>query len=153
MISIGAFAILPLTMPAVETVLAAPESVTRKEHLPLPQRSDVPPLLPFRDPFVPDQEAYTPAGSSTEEMLRGVNVVLPPNAGAQNQGALPGSGVGLTLRAVVIGTDAKALVESSGEVRLVSVGDRLGDAFVIAIQRDGLKLSNGLRLTIDGTQR
>lgn len=53
--------------------------------------------------------------------------------------------------AVITGTEARALIEENGNVRLVRVGDVISGSRVTAISRPGVRLANGAFLTLDGS--
>jgi hypothetical protein len=127
----GACAVLPLTMPPQS--FAAQASVEARAPLAavpsLPAAIAFPPLDLARDPFVPD-------GDPQEAAL-----------GAVAAGAVAGDG-GASLRAIVLGDDPRALLETTGDVRVLGIGDSLGDDRIVSIDASGVGLSSGKRLTL-----
>lgn len=105
---------------------------------------------PFAEPWSVLQNAGVYAGSS----LIGMHVVagtpfisgLPPNAGAA-QTPLGSDRASALLVAVASGPDARALVEIGGTLRIVAIGDHLGESVVTKIGTTGIVLSDGERLT------
>ena len=53
-----------------------------------------------------------------------------------------------TVRAVVVGAQARALVEGAGGLRVIRIGDVVDGATVRMIRADGVWLSNGLVLVL-----
>ena len=72
---------------------------------------------------------------------------LPANAGAGMMTLGP-SFTGLRVSAVVIGVHPTAIIVDGTVSRLVTVGDRVGDARVTTIDASGIDLSDGRRLAL-----
>jgi hypothetical protein len=149
MLCCGALVLLPLTG---ETHGVA--SAQGTDVMPEPHRFEVPKALTFpgvavmRDPFVADPAALPLSGGVR---FNGggsdIGIVLPPNAGAD--GILPApTASGIVVRAVVIGSESRALVDSGDGVHVFSIGDRIGNATIVGIDRSGVTLSTGVRLTL-----
>lgn len=114
------------------------------------------PLSVARDPFVPEVAVQpAPADAAADSRVVGMHVTqgdsmgfaLPGNrraVGAPSQGtaALP------SITAVVTGPSPRALVDDGDRVRVVGVGDRLAGSRVAAISGAGVRLRNGLLLTL-----
>jgi hypothetical protein len=127
--SVASLIILPLTDMSPVTASAGmqiADGVKRLPNAPLPL--SFPPIPLDRDPFVADADAQMP--------LQG------------DRGRIDEAGTAAVLRAVVTGTEPRALVELGSTVRVVGIGDRLGGATVTAITRTGLLLSSGIELPL-----
>lgn len=99
-----------------------------------------PQLASVRDPFALPQRAHS-------RDVTGMRVVQGASTGIR----VPGAGVRVT--AIVEGSDARALVEENGSVRVIRTGDVLGGSTVRAILRNGVRLRNGTFIGIaDGPQ-
>jgi hypothetical protein len=131
MLILGAAAVLPLTTQS-SSVAGAADVHTQSlgAGLVLPARLTFPGFSVSRDPFVPAQ--------AVREKLAGT--AMPTSAG-------PGSGT-VIVRAIVLGDPARALVEESGTVQIIAVGDRIGELRVIAITAAGITLSDGSHLML-----
>ncbi len=103
-----------------------------------------------RDPFVPDlAEAGVPAHDVSPDEEK-IGMALPPNEGASNM-PLPSASEGAAVpivRAVILGTQSKALVDIAGQVRILGIGDKIGVSTVTAVDANGLSLNNGSRLVL-----
>jgi len=156
MLVVGAVGVLPLTMQSSSVAGAADARTSlRASAFELPPRLSFPAYSVSRDPFVPEpairaklaRDAFR-IGQSGE-----IGMTSPPNTGAA-QGGLP-MGATATLqtapvvRAIVMGDPARALVEEGGGVRVLGVGDRVGELSVVAITADGITLSDGTRLRLE----
>ncbi len=110
------------------------------------------PLL-LRDPFLAPAGAARPIAYRKGEAVDGFpNMVLPPNAGAGPPpfDPLPATA---TVRAVVLGSESRALVTVGAEANIVGVGDRLDGATITRITPVGVVLSNGSTLGLEGERR
>lgn len=147
-LSLGSASLLPLTAQSAldggvtETALAAPV-VPR-----IPGALTFPEIKVARDPFVP-----LPAVSDARENLaptQTADIILPPNAGAEQMPGLSVAGEAGTpvVRAVVLGPQSRALIEDGGSVKVLGVGDALGNATISAIDSTGIELSTGTRLLL-----
>ncbi len=92
-----------------------------------PANLPFPPIPLDRDPFVPD----------------GSEIALASQSLSRNEGA-----TGVVLRAVVTGIEPRALIEAGSTVRVVGVGDKLGNATITEINKTEVVLSNGLELPL-----
>lgn len=93
-----------------------------------------------RDPFVPFPGDVTSTGASGDDST----FALPPNDAASGlPTGVPRTGSAPTLRAIIVGTAPKALVDIAGRPTLVSVGSQLFRSTVVSIQKDGIVLANG----------
>jgi hypothetical protein len=123
MLILGGVAVLPLTTQgsSVAGAAGAPpqaENVT----LAIPARLTFPGFSVNRDPFVPNH--------AVREKREGAPAAAP------------------VIRAVVLGNPARALVEEDGTVRVLAVGDRIGDLRVTAITAGGVTLSDGTHVPL-----
>ena len=156
----GAIGVLPLT---TQTSLVAGAADVRAQNdrsgLDLPPRLTFPAYSVSRDPFVPEQSirAKFEGGALRDGQAGEIGVVLPPNAGAaqngpiaQLNGASPSAPV---VRAIVLGNPARALVEDAGSVRVLGIGDRIGELAVAAKTADGVTISDGTRLMLNIAHR
>jgi hypothetical protein len=75
-----------------------------------------------------------------------IGVVLPPNDGAEG-GTTQG---GIIVRAIVVGDNARALVDLGGTVRILGVGDAIGDQKIAAITSRSVTLGDGTSLPLVG---
>jgi hypothetical protein len=147
MLATGALCILPLTTQSSPVAGAAGiRDVSNGARLVVPARLTFPAYEVNRDPFVPDAT-----------MRSKLDVALPPTAAAL-QGGIPvaipaGSSIGPVLRAVVLGDPPRALVEAGGMVRVLGVGDRLGDRAIVGITAGRVTFSDGSALILDGTHK
>lgn len=156
MLIIGAIGILPLTTQSSSVAGAADERAqSYKSGLALPPRLTFPEYSISRDPFVPEQPTRAKLEGSALRVGQGseIGVVLPPNAGALQNGPIPpligASPSAPIVRAVILGNPPRALVEDGGTVRVLGIGDRIGELAVAGITADGITLSDGSRLTLD----
>ncbi|MGD0969381.1 MAG: hypothetical protein ABR949_13970 [Candidatus Aquilonibacter sp.] len=140
MLILGGVAVLPLTTQGSSVAGAAGTTLqTETLRLPIPTRLTFPGFSASRDPFVPDEEVR-------EKLDAAIHI---PSASLQTsaQGATP------VIRAVVLGNPARALVEEDGTVRVLAVGDRIGDLRVTAIAAGGITLSDGTHMPLTVAQR
>jgi hypothetical protein len=138
----AAFALLPTQAGSRLGPPAAPLRAAPHDAPALPR-----PIVPLRDPFVPRVDETPPVPARI--------TALPPNAGA---GPFPFAAVPAAthLLAVVTGPQPRALVDETGQTRLLSIGARLGAARITAIDADGVTLDDGRHLTLaadDGGRR
>ncbi len=161
MLVAGSLCVLPLTTQSSPIAGAASiRDITQDPNLVPPARLTFPAYEISRDPFVPEGAIgakLDDAASMSVGQSREIGVVLPANAGALPSGipaSLPAtSGIGPVLRAIVLGDPARALVEVGGAVRILGVGDRLGDLTVIGIAQGRVSLSDGSALILDGEHK
>lgn len=101
-----------------------------------------------RDPF----DGGEPAGGAAAVAATPSGDVprpLPPNRGAQDlPSGLPLGPPQARVTAVATGAHPSALLEEAGQVRLVTVGDRVGAASVSRIDAGGVHLSDGSVLAL-----
>jgi hypothetical protein len=101
-------------------------------------------VVPRRNPF--DGETLSSAESTSPPLplppVPAVLAPLPPNAGI----AAGGSAERLT--AIVSGTHPYALLEAANGTRVVTVGERIGGAPILAIGIDGVRLGDGRTLSV-----
>lgn len=105
-----------------------------------------------RDPFIADIQETPPPDSSVAGMQvvqgQSMGFVLPANrvaSGAPNQGAAFGLP---TVRAIVTGLSAHALIEENARARVVGVGDVVAGSPIAAIEAGGIRLKNGTIFTL-----
>jgi hypothetical protein len=160
MLIIGAIGVLPLTTQSSSVAGAADvRAQSDQSGLALPPRLTFPAYSVSRDPFVPEQSIRAKFEGSALRVGQGseIGVVLPPNAGAEQNGTIaPLNGASPSapiVRAIVLGDPARALVEVGGTVRVLGIGDRIGELAVAGITADGITLSDGTRLTLDVAHR
>jgi hypothetical protein len=141
MLILGGVAVLPLTTQGSSVAGAAGTTLqTETLRLPIPTRLTFPGFSASRDPFVPDEEV--------REKLENAAIHIPrASLETSAQGAAP------VIRAVVLGNPARALVEEDGTVRVLAVGDRIGDLRVTAIAAGGITLSDGTHMLLTVAQR
>lgn len=155
---IGAIGVLPLTTQSSSVAGAADVRAQNDQSgLGLPPRLTFPAYSVSRDPFVPEPSIRAKLEGSASRNGQGgeIGVVLPLNAGAAQtgptgNGASPSAPI---VRAIVLGNPARALVEDAGTVRVLGIGDRIGELAVAAITVDGVTLSDGTRLMLDDAHR
>jgi len=155
MLVLGSVAVLPLTIQASSVAVAAREPA-RVENVTLttPARLTFPGFSIRRDPFVPDEAVREKLEGAAMHVGEGddLGMALPPNAGAAGTvvaSPLRGApAIAPSVRAVVLGDPARALVEENGSVRVLGIGDRIGDLRVIAIGSGGIALSDGTHLLL-----
>lgn len=102
-----------------------------------------------RDPFTPDRpqivqrELGNPSAEIGMQVQQGapIGIVLPPNRGAAGQAEFNS----ITIRAIIVGRQANALVEEGGSVRVVSVGDTIAGRRVLSIGAAGVRVAGGAR--------
>ena len=145
MLGCGAVGVLPLTAQSSLIAGAASEPIPiERSSINVPDRLIFPAFEIARDPFVPDHRAFQGTAGSEP------SIVLPPNAGAT--GPLP-TQADAVVRAIVVGDPARALIESGGSIRVLGVGDRLGELRVVQITSSGVVMSDGSHLLFEGDQR
>ncbi|HTX57047.1 MAG TPA: hypothetical protein VMD47_08070 [Candidatus Acidoferrales bacterium] len=136
MLTAGSLAVLPLTAQSsfVAGAASAQETI-RNGELATPARLTFPAYAIDRDPFVPDANVRAFESADADARM------------AAQPGSTP------VVRAVIVGAQARALVEIDGTVRVLSVGDALGASRIAAIDASGLMLADGSHLALDGTRR
>jgi hypothetical protein len=145
MIGCGAIAVFPLTAQNSLVAGAASESIRiERSRISAPDRLSFPAFEIVRDPFVPAGRAFQRTAGSEP------SIVLPPNAGAMGPVSAQGD---VVVRAIVVGDPARALIESGGSIRVLGIGDRLGDLRVREITSAGVVMSDGSHLLFEGEQR
>lgn len=97
----------------------------------LPERLDYQPFTIARDPFVPDASAIDRSE-------------LQNSAEKTKETDMP------IVRAVILGPQSRALVETGGAVKVFSLGERIAGATIVRIDRDGIRLADGRLLRIEG---
>lgn len=157
-----ALCILPLTTQS-STVAGATgvRDVSMDSNLIVPAHLTFPAYEVGRDPFVPEAAVRAKFNGGVLPMgdgqSSGIGIVLPPNAGASQGGVppaiLPGSTMGPVVRAIVLGDPPRALVEAGGTVRVLGIGDRLGDLTVVGIAAGRVTLSDGAALILGGEHK
>jgi hypothetical protein len=123
----AAVGIIPLTVPSSFSAGAATAPMEHAAQV----GNDLgkllfPAIALGRDPFVPDAAFAASDGAAEHPQDTGSPIV----------------------RAVVSGAQAHALIEVAGVVRVVSIGDAVGNATVTAIVADAVLLSSGTRLPL-----
>ncbi len=75
----------------------------------------------------------------------GIGLPLPPGSAAPGgQGASPPPpGAGMTVGAIIGGSERVAIIQNQGETFTVGVGDHVGDAVVVEIQTDKVVMRKG----------
>ncbi len=108
-------------------------------------------IVAARDPFSPDRSVIETSGVGiSTENSGNLGIILPPNAGASGvpiSGPVAPDSVPI-VRAVVLGPQSRALVESSGTVQVLGVGDSLSGEAITAIDARGIILADGSRLPL-----
>lgn len=98
------------------------------------QSTPAPPVVVVRDPFLNETQdvsaAQKPVGA----------------AGAPSHG-FP------VVRAVISGTQPRALVDQDGSIRIVAIGDRIAGARIEAIFARSIRLANGVTLELKDNVR
>ena len=128
MIATAGLAVLPCTLPPSSFAASAdvPQAMHRESLPPVPGRMAFPDIAITRDPFEPNARVLARNGI----------------ADARAGEALP------VVRAVVTGAQPRALVETSGVVRVLAVGDSIGADTVTEIDANGIALSSGIHLPL-----
>ena len=67
--------------------------------------------------------------------------------------ASPAETRGLSLQAVVLGSEPHALLESDGSVHVVGIGDSIAGERIVAIDAAGVTLESGKRLSLPRARR
>lgn len=120
------------------------------------------PMPVSRDPFVPDRLITLPApaafsSSPNSESVVGMQVTqgestgiaLPSNRGALGTPVTDSSLALPSVRAIVTGGgSAHALVDDGAHVSVVGVGDKLDGSKITSIDATGVRLANGMLLTL-----
>jgi len=164
----GAFAAAYVTTP----IAARSAADWRPAIAPLPEPAHEPPpfavVLPRRDPFAGAPDAAAAGSTRSEDARLSYSLPrdvpsaapwphalepLPPNAGAPAASPpfpVPVAAQPLSARitALVTGAHPYALVDDGGTTRLVTLGDRIGDAIVAAISAAGVRLADGRTLPL-----
>jgi len=120
-----ALGVLPVTGRVSATASAAAVGPEREETVAAaPGKLVFPSYSLGRDPFVPavSEASRTEAADPTPS--------------------------GPIVRAIVTGSQPRALIEIGGSVRMIAVGDRVGEAIVLSIDSEGVSLSGSVRLPI-----
>jgi hypothetical protein len=160
----AAFAVAPVVARGAAAVPATPVPIS-----PSPVPASLAVVLPRRDPFAgalpPFRRSASPSSdASSVTPPRAVPLAPAPQFPAAAMPLTAPSGM-LTapsrpldqparafdprVTAVVTGAHSSALLDEGGSTRLVTVGDRIGDDRIVAIDLDGVLLARGtlLRLT------
>ncbi len=160
MIVCGGTAILPFTVPPTSaTARAQSANHTSPISVPdLPGKLEFPAISVERDPFVSDAppasaQARLPFSADNSPTMDDIGIVLPPNDGARSATPVMSAPGIPVVRGVVLGDVPEALVDFGSGVKVVSVGDSIGNDNVRTIDAGGVTLSSGLRLRIAGTPR
>ncbi len=162
MLITGALFVLPVTTQSSSVAGAAGvRDLTSDANLVVPAHLTFPAYEISRDPFVPAGPMRAKLDGDAAAMSAGpsgdIGVVLPPNAGASQSGVPagvpPGPTMASILRAIVLGDPPRALVEVGGTVRIVGVGDHLGELTIVGIAPGHVALSDGSLLILDGAHR
>jgi len=145
----GAFAAAPLTVYGAAGT-TAPIVAARTPAKPV----RIVTVVPRRDPFAGGlppvvQSVARPAIGPPLPPIPPAFGPLPPNAGARSGlvPLMPAEHVS----AIVIGAPPYALIDDGSTTHLVTLGDRLGDATIVAIDAAGVHLTGGTTLSV--TQR
>lgn len=149
MLVCGAVAVLPATI-APTSIIAQASSSQRYARFvvpDVPRRLEFPTISVKRDPFVADGSDQ-PVGQGQP-----IDIVLPANAGADEQSVQRASGRAPVVRGVVLGDAPQALIDAGSGVKIFALGDRLGDDTIRAIDAVGVTLSNGTVLRIVKVQQ
>lgn len=153
----GAFVTTPIVAHGAGSVVADPlPPVT-----PLSARTAFADVMPQRDPFSGGDPPAAPSGAAAPPSPVTVPVPpqppfpaalrpLPPNAGA-GDGAFPFATATHsmpTVTAVITGPHPFALVDASGTTRVMTIGDAVDGAAIVAIGGDGVRLVGGTLLPL-----
>ena len=151
MLACGSLSLLPLTAESSSgaaaeigaSALSAAKSIE-------PESSPIPNISLRRDPFVPDATVAAAASEATARSYGSIGGSLPPNAGASDVSLIGNLGTSGTpiVRAVILGARSKALVEMSGEVQVLGVGDAVGGSAIASVDDRGIVLSSGERILL-----
>jgi hypothetical protein len=142
----GGAAILPLTV-SPTSLAASAQSAPRYSQISVPavpSRLAFPAISVERDPFVPDLAAVpNPPSPPFVAVHQGdsIAVELAPKAGGSDSS-------GPFVRGIVLGDEPQVLMELGGTVKVLGIGDAVGDQKIAAIDGDGVTLSNGVRLRL-----
>ncbi len=142
MMCCGSIATLPLTVQSTSTARAEDVRLQPDTEISsLPPAAAMPRMTISRDPFEPDVAALPITTDNTTigtRVTQGEDISHTPLAKAQR----------LVVRAIVVGAHSRALVEAGGTVRVLGVGDHVGEATVTAIDSTGIVLSSGLKFPL-----
>jgi len=111
--------------------------------------------IPARDPFFADA-SFAP-GATQSATVRGTSGAAPGAGGGQfattnvpDVAALGGAAANVGIMATIVSdSDAYALVEEGGSVRVAHVGDALGGSAIMKITDTMVLLANGVRISLD----
>jgi hypothetical protein len=147
-LTLGALSLLPLTAPSSLDAAAEAGSLTAAPVLPdPPARQRVARVELTRDPFAAENAIDAPNETTPADASEAA--LLPPNGGASLAGAMTENGAAI-VRAIILGPQARALVESGNDVRILGVGDALGASSVSSIDAAGIVLRSGVRIPLAG---
>jgi hypothetical protein len=134
MMTCGAALVLPLTAQTSSAAGAQDVQAAAMDRfaLTVPRKLTFPTYSVSRDPFVPGV-AHTTVVTGTGAGYNGEQTAVP------------------IVRGIVVGDPERALVEIGGVVRVVGVGDRVGDATIENISSVGVVLSDGTQLHLEGS--
>jgi hypothetical protein len=104
-------------------------------------------IVPNGDPFAPRASDPEPVRETAIAPFPGI-APLPANAGAGRLPLAPILGTPISISATILGPHPSALVVDDRATRLVTVGDRVAGARIVAIAADGITLDDGRRLTL-----
>lgn len=122
------------------------------------------PVVALRDPFAeprPHTLAIAAPGAAPSPAARAVGErldVLPSNLTHDTIPALPGTPADATageprVTAVVTGPHPYAMLDTGGVHEIKGLGERVGGVVIVAIDIDGVRLSDGRRLLVDPAVR
>jgi len=108
-------------------------------------------IRPNGDPFVPRADDPEPMRNLAIAEFPGI-APLPANAGAGRLPLAAVLGPPAFVSATILGPHPSALVVDDRTTRLVTVGDRVAGARIVAITADGITLDDGRRLTLSSVR-
>lgn len=142
MLVLSAASVLPLTVQGSSVASAREMTPAAAHSVPSPPGPlTFPTFTITRDPFQSDRVT-----SNAPSPNDSIGIVLPPNIGAAADDG------GVSVRAIVMGARARALVDFGGKVEVLGVGDALGDLKIAAIDARGVVLSDGSRIALEGAR-
>jgi hypothetical protein len=103
-------------------------------------------------PIAPRNDAFVPRATLDDDEPRSVvpsPPPLPPMANVHPAFARPATRAPVRVAAVATGIHPTAIVDEGGTPRVVTIGDRLDDSTVSAIDDDAVELADGRRFSLE----
>jgi hypothetical protein len=143
MLCATSFVLAPIAGRSSAGAMLEQSGFTQEFHVPqLPPERPPKRAILVRDPFASPDEPGPAAAAPLQspDGIVGMRVVQGQSTGI----AVPFGGT--TVRAIVTGGSARALIETNGRTQIVSSGDPLLGSTIVSIDSEGIRLSNGRRI-------